>query len=142
MPNTLGRRGAGPLDRPGCVACSWLVSVQTSVPGGDSGSAVPDCDCWEANGAVKRADSNHWAFLVLAVLAANVAVPILLLRTDTGLAVGAAVLFALALFVLARRLTCTRRWWVLPLVGSPLVVIPFLLGLLFVGAIMGIVPVP
>jgi hypothetical protein len=69
-------------------------------------------------------------------------VVILLLRTGTNLAMGLAVLMAVVLFLLAYRLACTRRWWVLPLLSSPFIVIPFLLGMWFVLAIAGAAPVP
>jgi hypothetical protein len=91
---------------------------------------------------VKRSDTNQWVFLTVATLAANVVPVILLLRTDTRLAIGTTVLIAIALFFLAYRFTCSRAWWVLPVVGSPLIVLPLLAGLLFIGALFGIVPVP
>jgi hypothetical protein len=91
---------------------------------------------------VKRADRNHWGVLIAAVLAANIIPPILFLKTDTTVSVGITALFAVALFFLSRRFTSTRRWWVLPLLGSPFVVLPLLLGVLLIGMFAGIVPVP
>ena len=91
---------------------------------------------------MKRADKNHWGVVVLLLFLGNVVPLALWLRTDPTIAWGGTILVAIALFFAARRLTCSRRWWVAPLVGSPLVVGPFLLGLAFVLAIMGVIPVP
>jgi hypothetical protein len=91
---------------------------------------------------VKRSDGNHWVVLVLAALCANVIPVVLLLKTATPLAVGITFVLAAALFPISYRLTCTPRWWVLPLASSPLIVLPLLTGLLFIGALFGIVPVP
>ncbi len=91
---------------------------------------------------MKRADKNHWVAVVLLVFLGNVVPPVLWLRTDSIISGGGAVLIAVALFFAARRLTCSRKWWVLPLAGSPFVVGPPLLGLALVLAVMGVIPVP
>jgi hypothetical protein len=91
---------------------------------------------------LERAEKNHWAAVAALVVLGNVVPPILWLRTDSAVAGASTLLIAVALFFVARRLTCSRRWWVFPLAGSPLVVGPLLLGVGFVLAIMGIVPVP
>ena len=91
---------------------------------------------------MNRAEKNHWAVLALLVLVANVIPPILFLKTDSGVSAGATILLAVALFFVAHRLTCTRRWWILPLLGSPLVVLPLLLGVGFILVIAGVIPVP
>lgn len=91
---------------------------------------------------MKRADKNHWVILSAIVCAANVAPVVLFLKTEMAVAIGVTCAIAAVLFYAAWQLTCTPRWWVLPLAGSPLIVIPLLVGLLFILAILGIVPVP
>ena len=91
---------------------------------------------------MKRADTNHWVVLGVAVVIANCGPIVMLLRTATPLAVGVTFALAAALFLLAYLLTYTPRWWVLPLLGSPLIVLPLLTGILFILAVLGIVPVP
>jgi hypothetical protein len=91
---------------------------------------------------VKRSDTNQWALLIVATLVANVVPVVLLLRIDTNLAVATTVLIAIALFYLSYRFTRSRLWWIVPVAGSPLLVLPLLAGLLFIGALLGIVPVP
>ena len=91
---------------------------------------------------MKRADKNHWAVLAAAVLVANAIPPVLFLRTDSIIASSCTLIIAVALFFAAYRLTCTPRWWILPVLGSPLLVLPFIVGVLFVLALAGVVPVP
>ena len=91
---------------------------------------------------MKRAGTNHWVVLGVAVVIANCAPIVLLLRTATPLAVGVTFALAVALFLVAYLLTCSPRWWVLPLLGSPLIVLPLLVGIVFILAVLGIVPVP
>jgi hypothetical protein len=89
-----------------------------------------------------RSAKNHWWLVVLASVVCNLIPPVLWLKTPSSVS-WAGVFVMTAVFVFAvRRLTCSRRWWIAAIVGSPFVVGPFLLGVLLVGAIMGIVPVP
>ena len=89
-----------------------------------------------------RAEKNHWWAAGVLVLVGNVLPPILWLRTDPAIMWPATIVIAIALFFVIRRLTITRKWWVLPLLGSPFVVGPLLIGVAFVLAIMGVIPVP
>jgi hypothetical protein len=89
-----------------------------------------------------RAEKDHWVILAAIAVVANIVPPVLFLRTDTNLAVGVTVIIAVILFFAAWRLTSTRMWWVLPLLASPFVTIPFVLGLWFILAITGVVAVP
>jgi hypothetical protein len=91
---------------------------------------------------MRRSDSNHWVILGVTALCANFVPIVLLLKTATPLAIGVTLVLAAALFLISYLLTCTPRWWVLPLASSPLIVLPLLTGLLFIGALVGIVPVP
>ena len=91
---------------------------------------------------MKRANKNHWWLFALTAFLGNCVWPVLWLRTDTAIFWAGTILVTVARVVAARRLTCSRKWWVAAIVGSPLVVGPLLIGLLFIGAITGIVPVP
>jgi membrane-bound metal-dependent hydrolase YbcI (DUF457 family) len=91
---------------------------------------------------MKRAEKNHWGIVALLVFVGNVVPPILWFKTESAIAGGATLFIAVALFFAARRLTISKKWWVLPLLGSPLVLGPLMLGILLVLAIMGVVPVP
>jgi len=80
--------------------------------------------------------------MTLLVVLGNMVPPILWLRTGSAVFWGGTIVIAVALFFAGRRLTRTRKWWVLPLAGSPFVVGPLLLGIGLVLAVMGIIPVP
>jgi hypothetical protein len=91
---------------------------------------------------VKRADKNHWGPVVVLIVLGNIAPFVLFLKSSTPVAVVGTLLISIGLFFAAHSLLCSRRWWVAPLVGSPLVVGPFLLGTAFVLVIAGVLPVP
>jgi hypothetical protein len=91
---------------------------------------------------MKRADKDHWVIAGLLVFLANCVPPVLFLKTATSIASTVTLVIAIALFFVVYLLTCSRRWWVLPLLGSPIIVWLFLIGLAFVLAVMGIIPVP
>ena len=91
---------------------------------------------------MKRADKSHWGLFVVLILLGNIVPLMLFLKFPTVVAVVGTVLISIGLFFAARRLLCGRRWWVAPLLGSPLVVGPFLLGTAFALMIAGVLPAP
>jgi hypothetical protein len=91
---------------------------------------------------MKRADTNHWwAFASLAVLG-NIVPPVVWLKADPVYMWTATILVTMATLYAAYRLTAGRRWWVTGIVSSPFVVGPLLIGVAFILAVTGILPVP
>lgn len=91
---------------------------------------------------LSRADKDHWWTVVLVILLADLVPVYLVLKTDPAIAGVGTLLIAIALFFVARRLTVSRKWWVPPLLGSPFVLGPLVVGIGFILAVMGIIPVP
>ena len=91
---------------------------------------------------LSRADRDHWWIVAFVILLADLVPVYLFLKTDSTIAGTGTLLIAIALFFVARRLTISRKWWVPPLVGSPFVLGPLVVGIGFILAVVGILPVP
>ena len=91
---------------------------------------------------MQRSEKNHWWMFAGLALLGNGVLPVLFLKTDPAYLWTGTILVAIALIYAAYRLTCTKRWWVGAIIGSPLFVWPLLIGIACILAVMGILPVP